>query len=129
MRAAFPPEVEHGRDLTHPVYGSRPGERMGSFRLRCPATGAALRVIVSDGADWDECGLPGPRWEHVSVTAPGRTPVWEEMSWVKNLFFLPDELAVEFHPPHSRYVNCHPHCLHLWRPVGVEIPMPPVACV
>jgi len=26
-------------------------------------------------------------------------------------------------------VNIHPYCLHLWRPVGQDIPLPPVEFV
>ena len=24
-----------------------------------------------------------------------------------------------------RLLDCHPHCLHLWRPLDAEIPRPP----
>lgn len=31
----------------------------------------------------------------------------------------------QYHPPKSAYVNNHPNCLHLWRPIGIEMPRPP----
>lgn len=31
--------------------------------------------------------------------------------------------------PRTVHVNTHDHCLHLWKPVGVEIPLPPIECV
>ncbi|MGE0289543.1 MAG: hypothetical protein AB7P16_24915 [Bradyrhizobium sp.] len=74
-----------------------------------------LAVIASDGEGW----------EHVSVSLATRCPTWDEMCGVKSLFWDPDDCVVQFHPPQSDYVNNHPHCLHLWRPVGREIPRPP----
>lgn len=59
----------------------------------------------------------GGGWDHVSV-APFRhsyTPTWDDMCWLKSVFFEPDEWAVQFHPAESEYVNIMPNCLHLWR--------------
>jgi hypothetical protein len=68
----------------------------------------------------------GEGWEHVSVTIPTekRTPTWEEMCYIKNLFWDETEAVVQFHPPKSDYVNNHPYCLHLWKPVSVMFPLP-----
>lgn len=64
-------------------------------------------------------------WEHVSVSRRDRAPLWEEMCEIKDLFWEPEDCVVQFHPPHSEYVNNHPRCLHLWRPTGgIVIPMP-----
>lgn len=71
-------------------------------------------------------------WEHVSVALPmavKRCPTWEEMCLVKELFWDPEDAVWQLHPPRSEYVNCHPYCLHLWRPVSVELPRPPAALV
>lgn len=71
----------------------------------------------------------GMGWEHVSVCikADGkeRTPTWAEMCKIKDLFWSPDDWVVQYHPAKSNYINNHPHVLHLWRPVGKEIPTPP----
>jgi hypothetical protein len=74
-----------------------------------------LRVIASDQGGW----------EHVSVSLPTRCPTWDEMSFVKGLFWSEEDCVVQFHPPRSEYVNLHPFCLHMWRPVGADIPLPP----
>jgi len=74
-----------------------------------------LRVIASDGLGW----------EHVSVSVKGRTPSWEQMAFVKDRFWGEDEAVMQVHPPQQLYVNNHPHCLHLWRPLGEKIPLPP----
>ncbi len=77
-------------------------------------------------------------WEHVSVLmrkpvsktkVVDRTPSWEEMCIVRELFWGPDECVVQFHPKHSDYVNIHKHVLHLWKATGVEFPTPPTICV
>lgn len=88
----------------------------GAFALAHPG-GATLLVIASDGEGW----------EHVSVSVYGkaRCPTWEEMCWVKDQFWGEEELVVQYHPPRSDYVNNHPFTLHLWKPIGVEIPAPP----
>lgn len=125
MRRAFHDLAEKGR-IGHPMYGlTERGDRCGAFLL--PRGGSWLFVIASDGADWRETGFDPPAWEHVSVTVKDepRCPTWEEMAWVKGLFWDAEELVVQFHPPKSLHVNYHPTCLHLWRPVGVEIPLPP----
>jgi len=47
------------------------------------------------------------------------------MTTVKNLFFDPDELVIQFHPPKKDYVNFHKNTLHLWRPWDQVITLPP----
>jgi hypothetical protein len=68
-------------------------------------------------------------WEHVSVSLPTRCPTWEEMAYVKSLFWSPEDTVIQFHPPESQYVNNHPYCLHLWRNTKTEIPTPPTGLV
>jgi hypothetical protein len=92
------------------------GDVCGYFEYR------GLSIIASDGAEWP---FDGPPWEHVSVSRPDRCPTWDEMCAVKRLFWSDDECVVQFHPPRSQYVNFHAHCLHLWKPIGVEIALPP----
>jgi hypothetical protein len=46
------------------------------------------------------------------------------MCYVKNLFWGEDVSVMQLHPPKSEYVNNHKYCLHLWRPVNAEIPLP-----
>lgn len=46
------------------------------------------------------------------------------MCFVKDLFWTEDEAAIQFHPPRSEYVNNHSGCLHLWKPVGIQFPLP-----
>jgi hypothetical protein len=104
---------EFGSDVT---YGPQ-----GAFQIMGPK-GEAL-VIVSSGTD-REFG-----WEHVSVSTRRRTPNWDEMCFVKNLFWREDECVVQFHPPKSDYVNHHPYCLHLWKPIGRELQLPPSVLV
>lgn len=84
-----------------------------------PHLGRKLRVIATTGGGWD----------HVSVSLPKMCPTWEDMEYIKRQFFEPHEAAMQLHPPQANYVNIHPHCLHIWRPQGRTIPMPPVELV
>lgn len=74
-----------------------------------------LRVIASVGGGWD----------HVSVSLASRTPTWAELEFVKRKLFKPDEVAVQFHVPEDDHINVHPNTLHLWRPHGKQIKLPP----
>ena len=80
------------------------GSNNGHFLGQCD--GAQLGMIASDGAGWD----------HVSVSCKRRCPTWDEMCWVKRLWFDDRETVIQYHPSSENYVNHHPFCLHLWRP-------------
>lgn len=90
----------------------------GLFLIPHHKTGVTLRVIAC-GAFAETRG-----WEHVSVSLPNRCPNWLEMCHIKDLFWLPEECVVQFHPPKSVYRNFHPFCLHLWRNVDHDFPLP-----
>lgn len=65
-------------------------------------------------------------WEHVSVSRSDiKMPTWKDMCYVKNKFWDKEDCVVQYHPPESEYINNHDFCLHLWRPIGQEYPMPP----
>ncbi len=96
---------------THPVLGSsQPGSNRGYFEI------GALR-ITSGGS--------GDKWEHVSVSCADRTPTWEEMNKVKDLFWSAGETVLQFHPRREGYVNTMEYCLHLWKQRGKDHPLPP----
>ena len=70
----------------------------------------------------------GGGWEHVSIDGKNRTPTWDEMCSIKDMFFSDDECCVQYHPPKSEYVNNIPYCLHIWKPIGQYsgvLPVPP----
>ncbi|HHX6016782.1 TPA: DUF7694 domain-containing protein [Escherichia coli] len=74
-----------------------------------------LVIIASDGGDW----------EHVSVSMKDRAPTWDDIAHVKRLFWEPEDAVMQLHVPESQHINNHPYCLHLWRPINKEIPLPP----
>jgi hypothetical protein len=47
------------------------------------------------------------------------------MCFIKDLFWDAEDVVIQYHPAKSEYVNMHENTLHLWRPVGKEIPTPP----
>lgn len=107
-------------DMRH-VFGTMGDDKNGAFKVF--VKGKSFNVIASSGGGW----------EHVSV-APGsphreKCPTWDEMCAIKDMFFDEEETVVQYHPPKSDYVNNHPYCLHLWRPIGQEIPRPPAIFV
>jgi len=95
----------------HPVLGW--GDKSGGY-FRIPERG--LDIVASNGGGWD----------HVSVSLLNRCPTWDEMEFVKRLFFRDTEAAFQLHPPIKDYKNIMPYCLHLWRPQAENILLPPV---
>jgi hypothetical protein len=85
-------------------------------------------VQVSDGAVSEESL---DKWEHVSVSIAHkgqpqtRTPTWQEMCYIKGVFWDDEDCVVQYHPAKNEYVNMHQFVLHLWRPVNQAIPTPP----
>lgn len=103
-----------------PFREPNPGNRIvyrdndGAYRI--PFRGVALNVISSTGLGWD----------HVSVSLPNRCPTWEEMEFIRGLFFRDDETVMQLSVPRSDHISLHPYCLHWWRPNdGQTIPRPP----
>jgi hypothetical protein len=97
------------------MWGWAGDDTVGCFAVPSPIDGGELRVIATTGEGWD----------HVSVSRRNRCPNWTEMEHIKRLFFKEDETAMQLHVPPSDHVNCHPYCLHMWRPLNAEIPRPP----
>ncbi len=119
---------ELARDTTHPRLGTtRANGNNGAFDLESPEPGWWLALICSDGSEAPH--EPDWQWEHVSVHAyrerQQRTPTWKEMAYVKRVCWDGGDVVMQLHPRETEYVNCHPSVLHLWRPIGQEIPTPP----
>ena len=115
------PLLERGRVTSGPLGSNASYGNNGAFIVKGPKL-RRLQIIISNGLGW----------EHVSVSYPHnikRAPTWEEMHWVKTLVWRDDECVMQLHPPQEHYVNSHPGCLHLWKPVAKEIPQPHWALV
>lgn len=87
---------------------------------------AAFMVIVSDGEGWEHVSV---RVVDTQIEGQDRICTWDEMCFIKDLFWTDEEEAFQFHPPKSQYVNNHPHVLHLWRPTTQKLPLPPSSMV
>lgn len=88
----------------------------GQFEVTGPR--GRLFLQVSDQGGWD----------HVSVSSKARrgatAPTWDEMRFVRDLCFGPDEWAVQYGPPPAANIS-HAEVLHWWRPQEAEIVRPP----
>lgn len=139
MILPFSKAVENGR-IAHPAAETDEGDPYGSFLFRLPNEGnkSVVACVIASAA------YPGiePQWEHVSVhireyskkggkrVERHRPPTWDEMCYVKRLFWADDEVVVQFHPAESEYVNLHQHVLHLWKLGGeATFPTPPLNLV
>lgn len=110
--------LEHLDRWRVPLHGYERGDLYnGAFRLRVRPSPARVFVIATNGGGWD----------HVSVSLANekRLPTWDEMNYVKRLFFADDEPVMQLHPPASQYVN-NAEVLHMWRPQELDLPLPPL---
>jgi hypothetical protein len=71
---------------------------------------SGLVVLVSRAVERD-----GLMWLHVSVSARGRLPKWDELVSVKEIFMGTTSTVLQVIPPRGQYVNDHPNVLHLWQ--------------
>lgn len=96
--------------------------KVGDFpqgaRFVIPYNNQKLTVIAARLEEDDK----GVKWEHVSVSHKKRLPTWDELKFIRLLFWDAEDEILQFFPPMSEYVNVHPNCLHLWRPTNVKLP-------
>ena len=107
-----------GRMGSNPSFGNN-----GAFELPAMRGGRKMFAIVSDGMEWEHVSV------HVLDGKKFRTPTWNEMCHIKDLFWDEEDVVMQLHPKRSEYVNNHPYVLHLWRPTTTEIPTPPAILV
>lgn len=112
-------EYRDQRSEIKAFYGSVGDDTCGVFHVPSKIDNVNLMILAAAGENWD----------HISVSRRNRCPNWVEMSQVKKLFFYPSEMAVQFHVPEDQHINYHPFTLHLWRPWGKQIDLPPAEFV
>lgn len=106
--------VKKGRLASDKSYGAN-----GAFYIPNAITkGRDLFCIASDGLGWEHVSV------HVENRGKERTPYWDEMNFIKDLFWDEEDAVIQIHAPKSEYVNRHENTLHLWRPIGVELHLP-----
>ena len=131
VKSIFVEKLDRYRITSDFFEGDLGHEYMGAFRIPYKFhPGKSKMTIVSTGPKKNHPPSNDIfNWEHVSVSYPNRCPTWEEMCFVKDIFWGEDETVVQFHPPKKNYVNVAKYCLHLWKPTHIEIPLPPKKCL
>ena len=123
MKASFD-HLSNYRVRKGPMASNDAIGRYGFFLI--PKIGSPLvfycMATCGEHSGWDHVSV---RVEHSSDPRKGRCPTWDEMCFIKDLFWEPEECVIQYHPPKSDYVNNHPHVLHLWMPTDEKIPRPP----
>lgn len=77
-----------------------------------------LRAMISCSFELD-----GRAWLHLSVSHRIRVPSWQELVLCKEIF-LGNREAYQVLPPPERYVNIHPHVLHLFALLDNDVVLP-----
>jgi hypothetical protein len=88
-----------------------------------PSKYSRLFVIASNGGGWEHVSA------HAMKDGKQRIPTWDDMCLLKSLFWEKDEVVIQYHPPEKQYINVHKYVLHLWKPIGIVIPTPPLIMV
>ncbi len=110
-------------EYRRPFHGMMGDETCGKFVILSENERFKYHVIASSSGGWDHVSV-----SLITVTESKtieRCPKWNEMCFIKDLFFEDEEEVIQFHPKKSEYVNAHPYVLHLWRPTDQEILTPP----
>lgn len=68
-------------------------------------------------------------WEHLSVSFDDMLPDWNYMQEMKEMFWNDDEECFQLHPKKENYINNHEYCLHIWKSLKQQIPIPPTILV
>jgi hypothetical protein len=111
---------ERYRLITGPLRSAKSYGNNGGFFIPASTNrGRKLVIIASDGMGWEHVSV------HVKKGEASLTPYWEEMCFIKNLFWDDEDVVMQLHPRKSEYVNNHTNTLHLWRPTQGVIPEPP----
>ena len=105
-------------EYRRPMQGMMGDETCGNFIV--PSENGRFNYHVIASIDNTVHGLT----DHVSVSLLTvdeehmieRCPKWNEMCFIKDLFFEDEEEVYQIHPKKSEYVNLHPYTLHMWRP-------------
>lgn len=122
MKSSFA-HLEKGR-IKQGEFKSKEGDHFGAFYFIL-SDQTNVHVIVDDG---EQTG-----WEHVSATMwknrKGKSrpiiPTYDQMQFIKQIFWEDDEAVIQIHPPKDQYVNNHQTCYHLWRNKNQKLELPP----
>lgn len=109
--------VEHFRITVGKFKSTSAFGMNGHFLIPDPHKRCRMFVIATNQMGWDHVS--------VSIVNEKRTPTWGEMCHVKKMFWEDSECVIQYHPAEQDYVNWHEFVLHLWKPIGVELPKPP----
>ncbi len=113
------PEKYRFSTKSFPSNANEPGSFLLRFKDKKKKEWVNLLCIASDSYGW----------EHVSVSLINECPRWDHMCYVKDHFWDPEDVVIQYHPKKSEYVNTMKYCLHLWRPINLEISTPPPVLV
>ena len=92
----------------------------GAFHLS-PSPKRQYMCIASDGGGWEHVSIEV--WITKGKGYITRTPTWDEMCYIKSVFWDDEDTVIQFHPPKSEYVNIKENVLHLWRNIdGHKLP-------
>ena len=117
---------EKNRITNHPYYGSDSSfGNNGVFKIHPPFSVKEYLCIVSDMLGWEHVSVSMTKTNNASKKKTNAIPTWDDMCFIKSLFWDEDDTVLQFHPKKSEYVNNHDKVLHLWRKVGVDHELPP----
>lgn len=117
-----PEEYRITKSINPMLLSTKSDGNNGFFAIR---QGALLFFVkASDGLGWEHVSISVKRAVKSDFVQMQRTPTWEEMCKIKDLFWGENDVVIQYHPAKKDYINMHPYVLHLWRPVKKKIATP-----
>jgi hypothetical protein len=110
--------LKEGKFASDESYGNN-----GAFAIQIKSIIYAF-CIASDGEGFEHVSISLGAKLGTNSRGIDRCPTWEEMCFIKDLFWGEDDVVIQYHPAKDQYVNLHKYCLHLWRPIGIKLPIP-----
>lgn len=109
-----------------PVLNSPPGSDYGFFLVpKKDEKTIHYNLMISNSGGWEHVSVTLSTNESGSMKGLERSPTWAEMCEIKDLIWPEEDTVIQYHPSKEAYVNNHPYCLHLWRPLEKDLPTPP----
>jgi len=112
------------RQKTGP-FATRENDIHGLFFFPIPGKISTHKIkVISSGFEGQPNIGSAEKYYHVSASLAFRCPTWEEMCFIKSVFYGENVTVVQYHPKKSEYVNIHNFTLHLWLDLEEEIILP-----
>ena len=97
-----------------------PDDKGEMIKLRIPGYIGAYRIQTKGRAYLVIASIDNGLREHISISHKNLKiwPTWQELVFIKDIFFKDEEECYQVFPKKSEYVNIRSNCFHIWRDIN-----------